>query len=254
MERKILTLILFLAAFIVIYFIADFSFNTGFSYGYDEGKANGTAEGFVLGNKSGFESGQLIGYKRGWIEGNISGREEGFKVGFREGNLTGYTIGRSEGYNSGYNSGYSEGYNVGQSDGYSKGYSAGLNDSIPHKYQLRDPTYNEVLLFLSSDNTDKNQYIGENFKYVCTDFSSDVCKNAQKLNLDCHVVEIVFKDAEGAHMVVAFNTIDKGWKFFEPQDDREVKVDVGVRFYRDNNYLTPEGVIDDTIIKRTIFP
>ncbi|MEM2175466.1 MAG: hypothetical protein QXI58_07610, partial [Candidatus Micrarchaeia archaeon] len=82
----------------------------------------------------------------------------------------------------------------------------------------------------------------------------DVCKNAKNKSFDCHIVELIFKESEGSHVIVAFNTIDRGMIFIEPQNDREVKVGIGVRYYRDNNFRMPSNVIDDTIIKIKITP
>jgi hypothetical protein len=225
-----------------------FSFESGKETGYSDGFAAGYLQGFEKGNISGFYSGETAGFQKGYDEGKAAGREEGFKLGYAEGNETGYTIG----YDEGRAKGFVEGKNEGQQLGYALGYSTGLNDSIPHKYALRDPTYDEVIEFLARDKTDRNTYIEENFQYVCIDYAIDVCSNAQKQHLDCHVVELVFKEAEGAHVIVAFNTIDKGWVFFEPQDDRKVKVGIGVHYYKDNNYIS--DIPDDTIIKVNIIP
>ncbi len=111
-----------------------------------------------------------------------------------------------------------------------------------------NPTYKQVKDFIAKDETDKNEYI-EN-EYTCFDFSADVNNNAEKEGIRCGMVLIRFKSGEG-HALVVFETVDKGLIFIEPQDDKEVKVAVGIRYWRDNY----ENVIvkhDDTITKVTI--
>lgn len=244
-----MAVVLFLGVLIIAVY---FSFTAGKSEGYAEGFFVGNSSGFEEGNRTGFgagfSAGNEAGYDQGYAEGSASGREEGFQTGYAEGNSTGYAAGKDEGYSTGYVAGKEEG----TQEGYSRGYSAGLNDSIPHKYSLRDPTYTEAVEFLEADKTDRNSYVEENFEYVCIDYAIEVCENAQKLHYDCHAVELVFKEAEGAHVIVSFDTIDKGWVFFEPQDDREVKAGVGVHYYRENRYVS--DIADDTIIKVNILP
>ena len=45
--------------------------------------------------------------------------------------------------------------------------------------------------------------------------------------------------------MLAFETTDKGLIYIEPQDDREVKVEVGVKYWEDNGYGKTDW--DDTI-------
>lgn len=253
MDTKMSTLIALTLFFIgAIIVSVHISFGVGKETGYNEGFLAGNASGFEEGNKTGFEkgfsAGKAAGYIKGRDEGFAVGREEGYRIGYSEGNETGYAAGRADGHATGHAAGKEEGIQ----QGYSSGYAAGLDEGIPHKYKLRDPTYSEAVEFLEADKTDRKAYIKENFEYVCIDYAIEVCRNAQEQNLDCHAVELVFREATGAHVIIAFNTIDRGWVYFEPQDDREVKVGVGVRYYRDNNYRSE--VQDDTIIKVNIIP
>lgn len=247
--------LMMIISFILIIFSTSYIF---FIIGRNEGYKIGYEIGYEDGNRSGFSSGKNVGYKEGYKIGyeigNITGYKEGYKIGEEEG----YKQGKNEGYEIGNKTGYSKGYEAGLNDGrkigYSEGYFAGLNDSIPHKYKLRDPTYYELIDFISKDKTDLNPYKGENFEYVCMDYSIDVCKNAKNISLDCHIVEIIFKDADGSHVIVGFNTIDRGWVFIEPQSDTIVKVAEGIRYYRDNNFAVPQNVRDDTIVRIKITP
>jgi hypothetical protein len=53
-----------------------------------------------------------------------------------------------------------------------------------------------------------------------------------------------------AHSVAAFETVDRGLVFIEPQFDDEVVVVVGNRYSVDNGYEEPD--YDDTIVRFTI--
>jgi hypothetical protein len=76
--------------------------------------------------------------------------------------------------------------------------------------------------FIARDRTNENTYTNT---YTCVDFAADVIKNAEAENIRCAYVYLEFPS--GAHSIVAFNTIDKGLIFIEPQSDEEVSVSVG---------------------------
>ena len=94
---------------------------------------------------------------------------------------------------------------------------------LAHGYPIRDPTYQEMLEFLAGDKTDENNYVPN--VYECRHFATDVCNNAERSGYRCAFVSVSF--AEEGHAIVAFNTVDRGLIFIEPQDDSEVKVEVG---------------------------
>ena len=103
------------------------------------------------------------------------------------------------------------------------------------KYILHDPTYSEVINFISRDRTDTNRYIeGE---YVCSHFARDLNNHAEKQGIRCAYVEIDLK--EGGHACVAFNTTDRGLVFFEPQTDERVKLQIGKQYWAD--CVIPKG-------------
>jgi hypothetical protein len=87
---------------------------------------------------------------------------------------------------------------------------------------LRDPTYQEALEFVRSDQTDGNEY---NQTYTCFDFASDFVSDALREGYRCAYVIIEFPEAE--HAIVAFDTSDKGLVFVEPQNDELVTLAVG---------------------------
>jgi len=136
---------------------------------------------------------------------------------------------QKEGYQTGFRDGYRTGYN--------KGFKAGFSTT---GYNIRDPTFSEVLQFLKDDQTDKNEY---SEKYTCWNFAADVKNNAFKAGYRCGLVYIKFE--YNAHTIVCFNTIDKGLIFVEPQDDKIVKVEIGMDYWTDNGYDII--AIDETI-------
>ena len=160
----------------------------------------------------------------------------------------GYTYGHNEGYYAGSQAGQSEYYEqerdgVDESSyqtGYNKGYESGLREA-GSGYNLRNPTYQEMQEFLAHDTADSKSYVAD--KHICTDFSAEVNNNAEAKGIRCAVVYILYP--EGGHTIVAFETIDKGLIFIEPQFDDEVKLTLGKSYSESNNY-TPQS-IDDTI-------
>jgi hypothetical protein len=89
-------------------------------------------------------------------------------------------------------------------------------------YNVRDPTYQEALQFISSDQTDKNQY---NQSYTCISFANDFVNNALNEGYRCGFVVIDFP--ESCHAIVCFNTSDKGLIFVEPQTGQLVTLTTG---------------------------
>jgi hypothetical protein len=77
-----------------------------------------------------------------------------------------------------------------------------------------------------------------------------VCNNAETEGLRCAFVEIRYPD--GGHSIIAFDTIDEGLVFFEPQSDEIVKSIVGRRFYKciepAPGYYYEKPSFDDTIM------
>jgi hypothetical protein len=89
-------------------------------------------------------------------------------------------------------------------------------------YNVRDPTYQEALQFIGSDQTDKNQY---NQSYTCINFANDLVNNALNQGYRCGFVIIDFP--ESCHAIVCFNTSDRGLIFVEPQTDELVTLSTG---------------------------
>jgi hypothetical protein len=118
------------------------------------------------------------------------------------------------------------------------------------RYRLHDPTYLEVVRFIREDNTDEHEYVEEN--YVCTDFVADFKRNAMERGIRCIAVSLKFP--ETGHMIVAFETIDKGLVYVEPQHDIIIEeLEIGQEYWNVLNRYSPPGLIfrepefDDTI-------
>lgn len=97
---------------------------------------------------------------------------------------------------------------------------------------IRNPTYQEALQFISSDQTDKNQY---NQSYTCINFATDFVNNAIKEGYGCGYV--IIECSETSHAIVCFNTSDNGLIFVEPQNDKLVTLATG-QPYLDGNVLS----------------
>ena len=186
----------------------------------------------------------------GYVVYNVAyamGEAVAYETGYSAGERVGYSSGEQDGYSLGKQEGYDEGYTSGSADGYAEGVEAGLG----HGYILRDPTYKEVVTFLEQDKTDKNEYVDDTYGvYVCSHFARDVCNNAEEEGLRCAFVDLRYSD--GGHAIIAFDTIDEGLVYFEPQSDASVKPVVGKRYYqcvesKPGYYYTPP-TYDDTIM------
>jgi hypothetical protein len=186
--------------------------------------------------------GGFILYNVAYAVGDAVGYDEGYLAGQK----VGYITGNQDGYDDGYNLGQDEGYDEGEAAGYEAGYTDGVDAGTGHGYCLQDPTYAEAVAFLSSDRTDRNRY--DDDSYVCSHFSRDVCNNAEAEGWRCAFVELRYSDS--GHSIVAFDTIDQGLVYFEPQFDDEVRVELGRSYSQLNDYVIPsfDDVIRDILV------
>jgi hypothetical protein len=126
-----------------------------------------------------------------------------------------------------YGSGYQDAYSKAYIRGYDKGYEIGMESSpageVAARVELHNPTYEEVMEFLARDDTDSRHYIKG--AYVCRDFAADVNNNAESEGIRTAYVRI---HTEGwSHVIVAFETVDRGLIFVEPISDTIVNPRVG---------------------------
>lgn len=102
-------------------------------------------------------------------------------------------------------------------------------DNVPNcsggfNHSTERATYQEVLDFLAVDETDKN--IAELGKYNCISYSLDLIGNAEEAGLRAGFVWISWP-IDGLHVIVAFDTTDRGVVFVEPRTDQVVELAVG---------------------------
>jgi len=202
--------------------------------------------GFLL-YQVAYSQGETSGYSDGYSQGYVVGQEEGYNSGqadgYQQGETAGYQLGRQDGYEEGYRFGEADGYEAGAEVGYEEG----IEDGLGHGYTIQDPTYKQVIAFLKEDNIDNKNYVKGS--YICSHFARDVCNNAEDEGLRCAYVGLVYP--EGGHAIIAFNTIDEGLVYFEPQSDDIVTPVIGRRYYKciepSKGYYYEKPAYDDTI-------
>ncbi len=146
---------------------------------------------------------------------------------FTEEIMAAYQGGYAKAYVQTYEVGYRESYEGAYKKGYEKGYEIGLGvdsgEKVATRVELHNPTFIELREFLANDKTDSNPYVpGE---YVCFEFATQVNNNAEANGIRAAYVRIRF--GSWAHAVVAFETVDKGLVFIEPQSDMNVDLVIG---------------------------
>jgi hypothetical protein len=139
------------------------------------------------------------------------------------------------------------GYFYGDQQGYYEGYKVGAVEGAGSGYSLRNPTYHELLDFLEQDPTDENEYLED--VYTCVDFVTELNNNAEDAGLRAAYVYMEFP-GDRAHSVAAFETVDRGMIFIEPQFDDEVTVIAGNSYSGDNGYEDPDYI--DIVVRYTI--
>jgi len=189
---------------------------------------NTAQNSFDLGFQQGTENGTTIGYDDGYTQGYAQGVISGYDDGYAQG----VVISSGDAYAQGVISGYDDGYAQGEEAGYAKG----LTDGIGTGYTIRDPTYQEMIDFITSDKTDQNDYSSA---YFCFDYAAEVKNNAFLEGYRCAFVYVNFPNSD--HGMVCFDTVDRGLIFIEPQDDRILPVIVGEPLFGEKDW-------DDTIV------
>ena len=85
------------------------------------------------------------------------------------------------------------------------------NNSEKVDSELRDPSWDELKMFLEADDTNRLLY---NDSFVCSGFAIELFKRARSNGLRCGIVEIEETNNIG-HMLNVFNTTDKGLVFVD---------------------------------------
>ena len=137
-----------------------------------------------------------------------------------------YDNGYAQTYDVGYQEAYGEAYDKGYDKGYEIGLEAGSKEGVATRVELRNPTHKEMREFLAGDETDSNPYVvGE---YNCVDFSAQLSNNVEANGIRVAYVRI--RAEKWGHVLVAFETTDRGLIFIEPQSDRKVELVIGEPF------------------------
>jgi hypothetical protein len=74
--------------------------------------------------------------------------------------------------------------------------------------EAHDPTYEELIEFLKTDDTVNNRYDKPNF--TCADFAVELQNNAEEQDLNCGYASLKFCGKESGHAVDVFDTADEG--------------------------------------------
>ncbi|MFC2072445.1 hypothetical protein ACFLUU_07070 [Chloroflexota bacterium] len=156
----------------------------------------------------------------------------------------GYAQGYVKTYGAGYQKAYSEAYDKGYNKGYEIGLGSGAREKVATRVELRNPTYKELIEFLARDKTDFNPFIRD--EYVCFNFASELNNNAEANGIRAAYVRIRFK--EWAHAVVAFQTVDRGLVFIEPQSDQRVTLVMDEPYLWGSAGAVRTTRYDDTIV------
>jgi hypothetical protein len=105
---------------------------------------------------------------------------------------------------------------------------------LPPEMHLKDQTYEQVINFIESDDTNTIPY---EFGFNCVDAAFRLWRNATWNGIGAFLIAIQYTDSPG-HMVIAFPTNNKGDIFIEPLSDLEIKLRVGGKY----NGLTVRGI------------
>ena len=161
---------------------------------------------------------------------------------------TAYEDSYDNGYAQTYDFGYQEAYGDAHDKGYDKGYEIGLEtgskEGVATRVKLSNPTHKEMREFLARDNTDANPYvIGE---YNCSDFAAQLNNNAEANGIRVAYVRI--RGKKWGHALVAFETVERGLIFIEPQSDRKAELVIGEPFpWYSVGAISPLGYYDPIV-------
>lgn len=97
---------------------------------------------------------------------------------------------------------------------------------LPPKMDSHGQTYEQVLDFVRSDDTDKTQY-GVGFN--CVDATFKMWRNATWKGIEAYPIVIQYYESPG-HMVIAFPTKDRGGVFIETQNDLQIRLRIGQNY------------------------
>lgn len=138
--------------------------------------------------------------------------------------VSGYKVSYSLGYDDAYSQDEAECDKVQDEDSYNDGLVHSQNlPSISRSIEIRNPTFKEAMDFIIADRTNRNKWVRN--VYECRHFATDVCNNARDASWNCAFVLLCYEHRQ--HVVIAFNTIDRGLIYIDPQNDEILYPEVG---------------------------
>jgi hypothetical protein len=112
--------------------------------------------------------------------------------------------------------------------------------------QAHNPTWNELMSFLASDNTEQHEYIPN--VYDCSQFSRDLHNNAEAAGIRAAEVQVRFQNDPVGHALDAFITTDYGLVYVDCTNppDKVARVECN-KVYRavDKYSMAPLNVRND---------
>jgi hypothetical protein len=94
---------------------------------------------------------------------------------------------------------------------------------LPPQMHSENQTYQQVIDFVRSDDTDTMSY---EFGFNCVDATFRIWRSAAWHGIAAYPIVIQYNESPG-HMVIAFPTNDRGVVFIEPQNDMQIRPRVG---------------------------
>jgi hypothetical protein len=85
-----------------------------------------------------------------------------------------------------------------------------------------NPSYDELMDFLKTDDTVNNEYDKPNF--TCADFAEELQNNAEMQGINCGYASLKFKGKEIGHAVDVFDTTDQGLVYVDTTSGKTIVV------------------------------
>lgn len=91
-------------------------------------------------------------------------------------------------------------------------YPNGSAIRITDNSKATDPSFGSLISFLSDYGAPRGEYTSG---YVCSDYAVDLHDTAEYMGYKTHVVLIYFKGVVDPHLIVAFNSTEKGYVYID---------------------------------------
>jgi hypothetical protein len=91
--------------------------------------------------------------------------------------------------------------------------TSGIQVNLTNSPSATDPTWQQLVAFISEDGTDEKTY--DEFSFPCGAFAEEVHNNAEAAGIKTAWVAIEFSDQSWGHACNAFQTTDKGLVFID---------------------------------------